>query len=194
MAILRRDFNNWGYEGGVTFSGGEPLLQHPFLLEVLKRCYTLQINTAIETCAYADPAIFLEIMKYIHFAFIDVKNMDREKHLEGTGFSNDVILSNIELLKKSDWNGRLVLRQPTIAGYNDSQENARKLMEFMVKNELYEINLLKFHKLGLSKWAQLGKPCAYHAHGYVTDEKMQSLQAFYLDHDIACYVGDHTPF
>lgn len=193
-AILRRDFNNWGSDGGVTFSGGEPLLQHEFLVEILKSCHALQISTAIETSGYAQPEVFLEIMQYIHFAFIDVKHMDREKHKAGTGVYNDLILSNIAALKRSGWEGRLVLRQPTIAGYNDSDENAYNLIEFMNQNSLYEINLLKFHKLGLTKWNQLGKSYEYSDHGDMTDEKMEHLQELYLDNHIACYIGDNTPF
>lgn len=193
-AILRRDFNNWGPKGGVTFSGGDPLIQHEFVAEILERCKKLQIHTAIETSGYAKQEVFLKVLKNIDFAFIDVKNMDREKHKEGTGVYNDLILSNIEALKKSGWQGRLVLRQPTIAGYNDSDENAYKLIEFMNKNSLYEINLLKFHRLGLTKWNQLGKDYEYSDHGDMAEEKMEHLQEIYLDNDIACYIGDNTPF
>jgi len=149
MTILRRDFNNWGPDGGVTFSGGDPLMHHEFLIEVLKKCHEWQIHTAIETSGCVKQEVFLEVLKYIDFAFIDVKNMDSEKHKEGTGVYNDLILSNIEALQNSGWQGRLIIRQPTIAGYNDSDENAHKLIEFMNKNSLYEINLLKFHRMGL---------------------------------------------
>jgi len=194
ITILKRDFNNWGSNGGVTFSGGEPLMHQEFLVEILKKCNSLQIHTAIETSGYAKQEVFLEVMKYINFAFIDVKNMDREKHKEGTGVYNDLILSNIEALKKSGWHGRLVLRQPTISGYNDSDENAQKLIEFMNKNSLYEINLLKFHRLGATKWNQLGKDYEYLDHGDMTEEKMEHLQELYLDKNIACYIADDTPF
>lgn len=194
VQILRRDFNNWGPDGGVTFSGGDPLMHHKFLVEVLRKCQEWQIHTAIETSAYAKQEVFLDVFKYIEFAFIDVKNMNREKHKEGTGVYNDLILSNIEVLKKSGWQGRLVLRQPTIAGYNDSDENAYKLIEFMNKNSLYEINLLKFHRLGETKWNQLGKVYEYHENGDITQEKMEHLQKIYLNNNIACYIGDNTPF
>ncbi|MBP2650520.1 MAG: transporter [Firmicutes bacterium] len=194
VAILRRDFNNWGSEGGVTFSGGDPLIQHEFFVEVLKKCHERHIHKAIETSGYAKQDVFLKIMKYIDFAFVDVKNMDKEKHKQGTGVDNELILSNIEALKKSGWQGRLVLRQPTIAGYNDSDENAYKLIEFMTKNSLYEINLLKFHRLGSTKWDQLGKDYEYNKHGDVSEEKMEHLQKLYLDNDIVCYIGDNTAF
>lgn len=194
MAILRRDLNHWGAGGGVTFSGGDPLMQPEFVLAALKQCRALQIHTAIETSGYAEPGNFQEIMRYIDFAFIDVKHMDREKHKAGTGRHNDRILANIEELARSGWPGRIVLRQPTIAGYNDDDENAHRLIEFMVKNSLYEINLLKFHRLGLTKWNQLGQDYAYAAQADVDSERLEHLQMLYLEQNIACYIGDSTPF
>ena len=194
MKILKRDFSNWGSEGGVTFTGGDPLMHHDFLYDVLMECKKSHIHTAIETSGFATEENFLKILTNINFAFIDVKNMDTEAHKWGTGVGNELILSNIEALVKSSWNGRLVLRQPTIHGYNDSDENAMKLIEFMKRLDLFEINLLKFHRMGTSKWEQLGKQYEYVDHGDMTDERMKELQTLYLDNGIACYIGDDTPF
>ena len=194
MKILKRDFSNWGSEGGVTFTGGDPLMHHDFLYDVLMECKKSHIHTAIETSGFATEENFLKILTNINFAFIDVKNMDTEAHKWGTGVGNELILSNIEALVKSPWNGRLVLRQPTIHGYNDSDENAMKLIEFMKRLDLFEINLLKFHRMGTSKWEQLGKQYEYVDHGDMTDERMKELQTLYLDNGVACYIGDDTPF
>lgn len=194
MKVLKRDFNSWGPDGGVTFSGGDPLMHHEFLSDVLDECKSSHIHTAIETSGFAKEEHFLKILQKMNFAFIDVKNMDDEAHKWGTGVSNELILSNIEALKKSSWGGRLVLRQPTIHDYNDSTENAMKVIEFMKRLDLFEINLLKFHRLGTSKWLQLGKEYEYSDHGDMTEERMLELQDLYLSHDIACYIGDDTPF
>ena len=208
LKILRRDFSSWGQNGGVTFSGGDPILQHDFLVEVLKGCRDLQIHTAIETSAYFDTARFLDVMQYIQFAFIDVKRGQTlaEMALAWLLHHDEVttvligasktqqILDNIRALVRSGWTGRLVLRQPTIGGYNDSEENARKVIAFMQENGLFEINLLKFHRMGQTKWEQLGKEYAYASKGDVTDETLQALQALYLDAGIACYVGNRTTF
>lgn len=194
VRILRRDFSNWGPEGGVTFSGGDPLLQHGFLLEVLKRCRALQIHTAIETSACVSRDIFLEVMPYINFAFIDVKHMDSGRHRAETGVGNELILSNIGALMASGWKGRLVLRYPVIGGYNDGEENARQVIDFMNAHGLFEINLLKFHPLGETKWIQLGKAYPHSGRKSVEPEQMEILQQQYLRSNIACYLGDHTPF
>lgn len=194
VTVLRRDYSQWGADGGVTFTGGDPLMQSEFLLEVLKECHKLQIHTAIETSACIGEVDFLEIMDYIQFAFIDVKHMNDQEHRKGTGVSNNRILSNIRALAENGWNGRLVLRQPVIGGYNDSEKNALEVIAFMKECGLYEINLLGFHRMGETKWNQMGKEYAYHAGGEVDRECLELLQSVYLDHDIACYVGEDTPF
>lgn len=194
VAILKRDFNNWGSDGGVTFSGGDPLIHPQFLKEVLQICKKLQIHTAIETSACVPENTFLDIMSLIDFAFIDIKNMDDDKHQKGTSVSNAQILRNIEVLKSSSWQGRLVIRTPVIRNFNDSDGNALQTIEFMKKNGLFEINLLKFHRLGQTKWEQLGKIYPYAEGGDVSDDTMLRLQSLYLDNDILCYLGDKTPF
>lgn len=194
MYILKRDMSNWGSTGGVTFTGGEPLLHHEFLDKVLQRCHKEQIHTAIESSGYASQEVFMKIFTKLNFAFVDVKNFDDEKHIWGTGVSNKQILSNVSALANSDWNGRLVLRTPIIGGYNDSLENAKKCIEFMNENNLYEINLLRFHRMGETKWEQLGKKYEYADKGDISEERMLELQELYLDSDIACYIGEDTPF
>ena len=196
MKILRRDMQNWGRVGGVTFSGGEPCLQYDFLCEVLRQCRSLYIHTAIETSAHVPEEVFLSVMKGIDFAFVDIKNMDDQKHIEGTGVSNKLTLSNIRALRRSGWPGRLVLRTPIIGGYNDSDENALRAIEFMNETGCAEINLLQFHRMGVSKWTQLGMEYAYaeKGHGDVSDERLEHLQQLYLKNNIVCYLKNDTYF
>lgn len=107
---------------------------------------------------------------------------------------NDLILENISNLANSDWNGRLVLRVPVISGFNDSDENISDIISFMHKNNLVEINLLPFHRLGESKWIQLGKEYEYSDKGDVDEGHLGELQDIFLDNGIACYVGHETAF
>jgi len=194
MTVIRRDFSHWGVDGGVTFSGGEPMLQHDFLSDVLQRCKELQIHTAIETSSCVDTEIYLNIMRHVDFAFVDIKHTNRERHKEGTGVYNDLILHNISQLKKANFGQRIIVRQPTILGFNDDNKNAEDLIRYMHENDLFEINLLKFHRMGESKWNQLGHDYPYHTGGEVSDERMLELQRLYLDNDIACYIGHDTSF
>ncbi|HBJ1648187.1 4-hydroxyphenylacetate decarboxylase activase [Clostridium botulinum] len=194
LKILNRDRQFWGSNGGVTFSGGEPFYQSEFLISTLKKCKEMYINTAIETTAFVDTNTFLEGMKYVDFAFIDIKHMDREKHKEKTGAYNDLILKNIKELINSNWQGRLVVRMPVIRDFNDTVENAMATADFMNDLGIYEINLLPFHRMGDSKWTQLGKKYSYSNDEPTSEDKLDELQDIYLDRKIACYIGSETSF
>ncbi|MCX8025241.1 MAG: glycyl-radical enzyme activating protein, partial [Thermanaerothrix sp.] len=194
MRILKRDQQYWGGQGGVTFSGGEPLMQRRFMRAVLEACRDAYIHTAVETSAYIESGAFLELMRFVDWAFIDIKHMDPEKHKIGTGVSNELILSNIALLARSGWSGRLIIRMPVIPGFNDDDENILKIAEFLRQVGLVEMNILPFHRLGDSKWSQLGEVYPYRDYEGTPEEKLAHLQRLLLDQQIACYVGSETPF
>lgn len=188
MKVLLRDRSFWSTDGGVTFSGGDPLAQGAFLQQALHACRLEQIHTAIETEAYAREDLFLQVMEDIDFAFVDIKHMDSRLHKAQTGVGNEQVLSNLRALKRSGWNRRIILRTPIIPGYNDSFENAKATVDFMKENGYFEINLLPFHRLGTSKWEQLGLDYLYKDQPNMQKEQLIPLQSFYLDAGIACYV------
>lgn len=192
--IIDRDRQYWGGEGGVTFTGGEPLLQREFILAILKRCKEGFVHTAVETSASVDTDHFLRAFKLLDFAFIDVKHMDPEQHKKGTRVSNAQTLKNIRALASSGWPGRLVLRIPVIPGFNDSMENMAATADFMKEVGLNEINLLPFHRMGDSKYVQLGKVYDYTDVEAMPLEHLVPRQKLFMDRGIACYIGSHTPF
>ena len=194
MHVFERNRHYWGARGGATFSGGEPLLQHEFMQAVFEACRAANIHAAVETSAYIQPDIFLDLMHLVDFAFIDVKHMDGQRHREKTGVPNDLILGNIEALVKSKWPGRLVLRFPVIEDFNDTDENIEAVAGFMQRLGLFEINVLPFHRLGDTKWTQLGKKYAFGDHVSTPQEKLFHIQDIFLSKRIACYVGSDTPF
>lgn len=194
MHTLRRNRPYWGDRGGVSFSGGEPLFQHDFMKALLSTCKKEGMHVAVETTAYIKTERFLELMQFVDFAFIDVKHMDSEKHKEKTGVGNELVHKNIRALVESKWPGRLILRFPAIEGFNDSIENVTKVGDFMESLGLYEINILPFHRLGDSKWKQLGKEYKYTDTESVGEENLHNLQDIFLDRSIACYLGSNTPF
>lgn len=191
MEILNRDRRFWGAGGGVTFGGGEPLFQGGFLMRMLDLCRRDMIHTAIETCCYADEALFMDVMGAVDFAFVDVKHMDTDAHRVKTGVGNERILNNLRALSKSGVRSRtkrVILRMPIIPDFNDSRENALAAIDFMKQYGYFEINLLPFHRLGTSKWEQLGLAYPYGEQPNMAKEKLQPLQELYLDAGIACYV------
>jgi len=193
MQVLRRDRQFWS-AGGVTFSGGDPLFQKDFLLDVLKRCRKEAIHTAIETAGYAETADFLEVMSYIDLAFVDIKHMDSGLHKRETGVGNERILQNISRLSTSPWNGRLILRIPVIEGYNDGAEHIREVIRFMKMNGLFEINILPFHRMGTTKWTQLGLEYPYGRQPPGSEQKLKEIQQLFLFCDIACYIGSEVVY
>jgi pyruvate formate lyase activating enzyme len=194
LHVFERNRHYWGTRGGVSFSGGEPLLQYEFMRPLLAACKQKDIHVTVETTAYIQTEKFLDMMQFVDFAFIDVKHMDTNKHHEKTGVHTQLIHHNIEALVKSNWPGRLVLRFPIIEDFNDSDENIEAVAAFMQKLGLFEVNILPFHRLGDSKWTQLGKQYAFSEAMATEEEKMFHIQDIFLNKRIACYVGSETPF
>lgn len=192
--IIDRDRQYWGGQGGVTFTGGEPLLQREFIVAMLKRCQEGFVHTAVETSACVDTEHFLRAFRHVDFAFIDVKHMDPEKHKLGTQVSNAQTLQNIRALAASSWGGRLVLRTPVIAGFNDDMENMAATADFMQEVGLGEINLLPFHRMGDSKYTQMGMTYPFKDVDSLPLEHLVPLQQMFMARGIACYIGSHTPF
>ena len=142
--------------GGVTLSGGDPLIQIDFVSEILRLCKERGIHTAIETSGFADWDDFLKILKYTDFIFFDIKHMDSKKHKYGTGVSNEKILENIR--KVSNLGKNIIIRIPVIPNFNDSEESIKDTVKF-VKNmkNIIKIELLPYHKLGVIKYERIGK-------------------------------------
>lgn len=194
MDIIRRDMKFWGDGGGVTFTGGEPFLQKEFLLEVLMACKAESIHTSIETSAYVDTEVLLNALQYVDVMFTDIKHMEPEMHREKTGIRNDLILKNIRVLASSDWPGLLVVRIPIIEGYNDIDENITATARFLKEINLDIVNILPFHRMGESKYKQLGLKYKYSEQTAISEEKMKHIQKIFLEHNIGCFIGSNTPF
>ena len=129
---LDRDRPYWGNHGGVTFSGGEPLLQKDFILPMLMVCKEHYMHVCIETTACVNSAHWLEVIRYVDWIFTDIKHMNPEKHKQMVGVENQQILKNIELLAmQQEWQGIVVPRIPVIPDFNDDDENIIRTAEFV---------------------------------------------------------------
>lgn len=139
--------------GGVTFSGGEPLLQADFLAEVLDQIP--DIHKTIETSGYAEPEVFEKILGKIDYFMMDIKLMDEDMHRKYTGVSNARILHNAETLMRSGKPHRL--RIPLIPGVNDTEENLEAFAAFVSSvHKETPVELLPYHKTAGAKYSMVG--------------------------------------
>lgn len=194
MRVFNRDRCYWGPEGGVTLTGGEPLMQQEFVLNLLKHCQQERVDTCVETSAYVPRSALRAALPYVQWLFIDLKHMDPAKHTQATGVPNDIIVENIRWIAISGWPGRLVLRMPVIPGFNDDLANAKAMAAFLHEIGQSEINLLPFHRLGASKYEQLGMTYEYAGQSAPSRESLESLASVYRQRGIACHLGADTPF
>jgi pyruvate formate lyase activating enzyme len=140
--------------GGVTFSGGEPLLHPPFLVEILRKCRESGIHTCIETCGFASWSIFEKIFELTSLFLYDLKIMNPNKHKRFIGADNSLILENaIKLCQVAE----VEFRMPLIPNYNDDSENILRVASFLKNVRKERIHLLPYHRLGIGKYQQLGK-------------------------------------
>lgn len=141
--------------GGVTFSGGEPLMQPGLLYSLLKACKARGIHTAVDTCGYANPDVFRRISSYVDLFLYDVKVINDQTHKKVTGVSNMLILENLRVL--SQMGKKVIVRYPLIPGMNDREEDIRELGAFISSINVEEISILPYHKGGMEKARRLGK-------------------------------------
>lgn len=137
--------------GGITFSGGEPLMQGEFVAQVLDRTRG-KLHASIETSGFADPALFQKVAGRCDFVYMDLKLMDREAHIRYTGVPNDRILENAEWLKKSGIPH--TFRTPLIPGITDTAENLEAVGRF-VGSDSWE--KLPYNTLAPAKYASVGR-------------------------------------
>jgi pyruvate formate lyase activating enzyme len=140
--------------GGVTLSGGEPLLQPEFTFEILSKLFDRNIHTAIETTGYAPWKMIESLIPYINLFLFDIKHMNPEKHMAFTGVSNKLPLENLYRLGKTHAN--IVIRIPFIPGYNDDLENLNAIASLAVGLSVSEVHIMPFHQLGKSKYDRFG--------------------------------------
>jgi len=140
--------------GGVTFSGGEPLMQHQFLHSILPLCKTKHIHTALDTCGYAPPEVVRSVSDKVDLFLYDLKLVNEQLHLRYTGASNRSILENLRML--DEIHGNIVIRFPTIPQITDTDENIAAVADFVSSlRTIREIHLLPYHNLARAKYARL---------------------------------------
>jgi pyruvate formate lyase activating enzyme len=177
-------------KGGVTFSGGEPMLQSEFLLEALEACKEKGFHTCVDTSGYSSSDNFKKIIPFTDLFLFDIKHIDDDKHIEFTGVSNTGILLNYRLLLVS---GKDVMaRIPVIPGYNDDKDHLERLRRFLSETKtgsLKRINLLPYHKTGASKYKRFNLPYMMGSVIPPSKERMAELKEFFLEVGVKVKIG-----
>jgi pyruvate formate lyase activating enzyme len=175
--------------GGITVSGGEPLLYSDFIRKLFDLCVKENISTCVETCGFVDPDAFLEIIPVTGQFLFDLKHMDNNIHKEYTGRSNEKILNNAALLIEYD--ADMIFRQPLIPGINDSQNNIKATAEFLrsLGENALKLQLMPYHRMGESKYKALNIKYNLDKTPTMDDEIIESVKKEYINLGIKCTIS-----
>ena len=157
MAVVREDATFYELSGGgVTLSGGEPLLQGDFMVALLAQCQAEGFHTAIDTCGQVEWSVINKVLPHVDLVLYDVKHISPHHHKRYTGASNRLILNNLRRL--CGCGVPVEIRMPIIPTINDSQKTIESIARFLGSlNNITAVRLLPYHRLAGSKYQSLGR-------------------------------------
>ena len=162
--------------GGVTIGGGEPMAQYKFTTELLEAAQAEYLHTAMETSGHVTWERLEGALRYVDLLHFDLKHMDPRRHEELTGRSNELILSNLGRVLCIKEPEDVVIRIPVIPGCNDSVENIRESATFVSQFGFRQIELMPYHRFGVSKYHQYGMPYQLDALGPAPESDLEGLR------------------
>jgi len=176
--------------GGVTFSGGEPLMQGKFLAGALSSLKNNGIHTTVDTSGQADRSVIDSIIDDTDLFLFDIKHLNEEKHRKYTGVSNILLLDNYRyIIEKGK---KVFVRIPVIPGYNDDDEHLEELRNFLqgfAGSSLSEIDLLPYHKIGISKYRRFGLEFKMDGVERPSSDRMSQLKEFFASTGFKVKIG-----
>ncbi|MBF4693513.1 pyruvate formate lyase-activating protein [Fusibacter sp. Q10-2] len=145
--------------GGVTFSGGEPLMQGAFLVKALEALKAQGISTCVDTSGHGVKRFYSKILKLTDTLLLDIKHVDHARHTKLTGRDMTGILSFIETLKNQNYKGTIIIRHVMVPGETDQLKSMQRLLEIIapIEKSVEKIEILPYHKSGIEKYSQLGR-------------------------------------
>ncbi len=170
-------------DGGVTFSGGECLMQADFVAEALSRIKTLGIHTAVDTSGYVKWSEIEKTLPFCDLYLYDVKCITSLVHKEYTGVFNTLILDNLKRLSgegKDVW-----IRVPVIPDFNDNENEMRLIAEFVsALTSVKQVTLMPYHTLGASKYETLGMEYPFDTAKKISETELESFKKEFLEREI----------
>jgi len=174
--------------GGVTFSGGEPLMQPEFLLALLNRCQAQDIHTAVDTTCHAEPEVVRQVAAVTDLFLCDIKHMEGSAHEHFTGVDNDLILYNIRELANTGT--KIAIRIPVVPGFNDDPANMEMTADFAVSlGSIVQIGILPYNRGGMEKSARLTTECDLMQADVPSDEKMERIAKTFRRYGFEVKIG-----
>ncbi len=174
--------------GGVTFSGGEPLMQPEFLRAVLEECRKCGIQTAVDTCGYCPREHIMGIAALTDLFLYDVKLMSEDEHIKYTGYSNLPILENLTSLGRVHRNIRI--RIPVVPGINDDDDHFEEAARFAASVPgIRQVDLLPYHKIGIAKYHRVGLSYQLKQVGDPAAERLEALKRMFSAHGLKTTTG-----
>jgi pyruvate formate lyase activating enzyme len=176
--------------GGVTFSGGEPMLQFEFLQGSLMACKERGYHTAVDTSGFSSSDKFKKLIPFTNLFLFDIKHLDDQKHKMYTGVSNKLVLKNLNLIAES--NSDFFVRIPVVPGFNDDEDYLSKLKKFLSelnKKNLKMINLLPYHKIGSSKYIRFEMPYKMENVEQPSTQRMNEIKDYFSDLGVKIKIG-----
>lgn len=172
--------------GGVTFSGGEPLLQIEFLKELLKECKKENLHVTLDTCGMASKIDLEQIIDFVDLFLFDLKIMDEKMHKKFMGASNQIILKNLQFLTENQ--KQIIIRIPLIPEITDTESNLEEMLKFLKRfPKIKEVNLLPYHNIAAEKYKRLNMK--YHEFTEPTQDKLDTVKQFWIDAGYKVKIG-----
>jgi pyruvate formate lyase activating enzyme len=177
--------------GGVTLSGGEPLVQAPFVIDVLRRLRAEGVHTALDTCGFSPWEHLRDAAAHADLVLYDLKLMDTARHEAATGVPNGRILENLAALCAQ--HPAVWLRFPVIPGVNDDDENLDATASFLCSlHRALHVSLLPYHPTAEPKFARLGKHYAHHGTVTPTSARLEAIAARFRARGLTTFIGGHA--
>lgn len=174
--------------GGVTLSGGEPLMHPDFCLDLLTKLKNEGIDTAVDTCGFISPEVLKSVIPYTDTFLYDVKHMNSDIHRRFTGQPNELILSNLRLLSES--NARTEIRIPFVPGYNDDEKNLKATGKFLsTLKGIAKVKLLPYHDYARSKYSAIDMKDTLPVVDIPTDDELHLAAALLCSYGLNAVSG-----
>jgi pyruvate formate lyase activating enzyme len=175
--------------GGVTVSGGEPLLQPQFVRDLFEKCHKTGIHTCMETSGYALDSALRQVVHCTDYILYDLKHLNAKKHRQYTNKSNSLILSNAKVVVESGVEA--LFRMPLIPSINDDLQNVKETADFLhgLGNNALRVELMPYHRLGKGKYELLDRQYPLPELLSPEPEQLESIKKVFEDNSIKCKIS-----